>query len=466
MSETTIRSHFISPKIEGGISVEPKETSIVSVTKDPVVYLGLAAILGATTAFLAADSLESTSGIIQFEQSLRDLHPIINNIFKGIEFLSKLPPGAVDFLDADDPAITQLIQGASVALAETGSLTVFGKLGANLADRFGWIENLPHIKRQAMLEGRRPLDEKENPDRIIIGSTTLVSDFANRRETADHLVIGIHSGSHIPAAFGETLDYHFPVRDFNSLKDEKTIKMTGLDRSKQLTFLCINSDNGLFYGRDAKPDLSPVSISSILRSIPQESLQGVAIDVVLPAGFHALAATTEVADELPLLAEELGININIHYPEQKVLSAFQSLVEKIKTQKTSPDDKVTILLAGEGGSEADKKMLVRFSQALRELDDSVELSLVDNDTIEGIETTDPDERKQLLEKILQESDLNIIYGDSDDGTTQVAELLIKVRKAERDQTVCILETQSAVAEAQQAGLIALSLYDLLLGFGN
>lgn len=428
--------------------------------KSPAIWGSAIVLVGAAVLFNGVDLPAIKASVAQWEAEVANKFPEVNFfVFKTLKFLASLV--AADQLDPDDPSIVQFTKMASVGMGMGAGAIMLTKTGATLAQATHFVENLPWVRERAIAEGRQALKPKEIPDRVIIGPTGLVSDFANLRETEDNLVVAIHSGG-TPAALGETLDYHFPLENFGGeLKSPKLLKESGADRAKRLTFLCVNPYNGIFYGDDSQPLISANSISSTLRSLPPEQIKGMAVDVLLSKGFDFLGRTTALVEEFAALEQDLGVKIRWRYLEDVVLDDFKGAVEKIAATKKAGES-VNIVLAGEGKSEKDKKMLKRFSQALPGLGKNIRVALVDNESIDGKTSGTDEKRRRKLETLLQASDLNIVYGDTNDGSTEVAELLIKIRGAERNQTVVVLESLTAVEEARRAKLLTLSLYQKAL----
>lgn len=359
-----------------------------------------------------------------------------------------------DIVGRDEIPLVQLAQMFDWGFTVLGS----GYTAAKLAIPRAW-EKLTHSRELAILAGTQPLRKNEVPDRVILGPRRLVSDFSRQKEKQENLVVAVHDDIQgVPGALGSSLDYHFPMSDFSDLKSARVLQETGMNRAKRLTFLCTNPDNGIFYGDDSHPSLSPNSISSVLRSLTPDQLNELEVDVLLSKGFDFLGKTTALVEEFVSLNQELGVNIHWRYLEDVVMDEFRGVIEKIKSGKK--DGTVNILLAGEGKSMKDKNMLQRFSKALTDLDDKITVTVVDNDSIGDLDLDTTDDIKiERLNELLKQSDLNIVYGDSDDGTTEVAELLIRARGAERSQTVSVLESLSAVEEAKRANLLTLSLYE-------
>lgn len=400
-----------------------------------------------------------------------------------------------DIVSREEGQLIQFSQFIDWFLTFGGSAYVLGK--ATIPPLFKKSRN------ERVLEGTEPVPNNENPDRIIIGPTELVSDFASMREKADRLVVAIHNNTLAPDSLGKTIDYHFPA-DFQNLISQKLFNDSGLDRAKELTFLCIDPDKGIFYDQDAQSELNPLAVSQLLRQLPKEKIAGMKVGILLSRGLDFLGKTTSLIEEFKHLENELGIEIHWQYLEEVALDEFAELINEIKNSKINTENQdINIVLAGEGGREIDRQMLIRFENALKNLDIKVNVTVINNHTFGEINIDllrkkgekwldfDIDEigqktfkdiinylnisqedaekmrdlepirtslRRKLLEKTLQQSDLNIVLGDTDNGTRHIAELLIKARGAERKQTVCIFKGNLAIKEAVKTNLQIIPLY--------
>lgn len=405
-----------------------------------------------------------------------------------------------DLVNENEPQLVQFTQFLDFLMIASGATYVAGKVLLP-----GYLDKIIHPRRERVLEGKEPLKSDESPNQVIIGPTELISDLADMQNPDGKLVVGIHNGIEPPASLGKTIDYHFPI-DFKNLISAKLFKESGIDRTKELTFLCINPENGLFYGQDANPALSPEMIPHFLRALPREKLKDIKINILLSYGFNYLGQTTDLIEEFKHLKEELGVEIHWRYLEDVVMDELKIVVGKIKATKSNlPEDEqqINIILAGEGNQTKDREMLEKFKKAIEGLDEKVSVSIMSNHifgeisldllrkyrdkrahyeneglssevikniadfvglsenekaNLRDLEPLRSGLRKKLLEKMLQSSDLNIVYGDTDLGTSQLAELLIKARGAERSQTVCILEGKAAIQKAVKDNLLAFPLY--------
>ena len=241
------------------------------------------------------------------------------------------------------------------------------------------------------------------------------------------------------------------------------ITASGIDRAKEITIACVNPDSAIFYGAKSKQDFPPSFVSTLIRAIPEEQLWGKKINIILSSEEY-FGATTPIEEELSSLRDQYGFELNIVKLETKVITVVTKLLEKIVPTTTSQEP-IEIILAGEGKEDPDKEMLRRFSNVLNEIKigrRKVHVTLLDHselgDVKEGIEKAKKlDELKQILAK----SVLNLCYGDTDTGTSTVAELLIK-SGAQKDHTLALVERINSAKDFAVANIPWMLLYKFVI----
>lgn len=268
------------------------------------------------------------------------------------------------------------------------------------------------------------------------------------------------------------MDYHLRAGSFFEMigrhapttrKQLSFIEAAGIDRADELTFICFNPDNALFYGIQSGLQIPPNFVSTMIRAIPPDKIRSKKINVVL-SGEEYFGQTTPIEEELKALSLELGFELRVVVPERLILNGIKERLQTVAQEKLL-NEPINIVLAGEGKAEVDQLMLNRFYQALLSIridGRKTNVSLISHDRV-GDQTPEIKEKREILiKKLLQRSDLNICYGDTDIGTSTVAELLIRVLNAERKQTLALAEMIASSSDFERANIPYLLVYKLVL----
>ncbi len=301
--------------------------------------------------------------------------------------------------------------------------------------------------------GIEPLKKIEKPSHIIIGPTSITSDLAqslvkiNGKPPKNQPIVSIHSPStHPPAVWGSDIKYHFMFDDVNQItgqfppvtKPISFIEATGMDRADEITFVCLNPDNSLYYGESAKSMIPPNDVSSIIKAIPEKMLKGKKIHVVFNKETE-LGGTVTIQAELERLAKKYKFILDIRTPEELFINNIKTkLTEIAKTKKEG--ESINITVTGQGGSGKnetdDDKMLVQLRHALKDIGSiegfSVNVALSTRkyvssfDELHDVELPNGfDKIKSKNQEIYNNSDLIIPYGNTDQGTSTIVRSLLE-----------------------------------------
>lgn len=321
------------------------------------------------------------------------------------------------------------------------------------------LENIFTSKREARkLLGLEPLRRKESPKHVFIGPSQIISDMAeelykDEKKTKRQPVVAIHTDESIPARYGQEVEYHYRTSDpaeildtFPTQDERSFIEVTGLDRADEITTVCFNPDNAIFYGNQSNVQVTPDFASSLIRNLPKEKLKGKKINIVLNET-KLFGQTTEIEEELENLSKKIGFKLNVIKPEQQVLVRIKSEANKIKTT-----EKKRIALVGQGGKNEDKLMISTFIEAINSLDKNYEVEFIDNERMEKGKVGD--------------HDLYICYGDTDKGTSTLSALtrekLVKQGKID-SRVMALVERNNSLKEyAMIDGVKAHSIYQMVI----
>lgn len=320
-------------------------------------------------------------------------------------------------------------------------------------------------------QGIEPLRADQVPDHVFIASSQVGSDLAQAyalRTHSDKLYISIHIDPNVPPVYGQEIDRHFKAGSIDEILGRHAfsalpfITASGIDRAKEITIACVNPDNAIFYGAKAKQDFPPSFVSTLIRAIPKEQLQGKKINVILSSEEY-FGETTPIEEELNSLKEQYGFELNIVKLETKVIDSITELLQKIVPDNQSQEP-IEIVLAGEGKDDPDKEMLHRFSDVLNTIKigkRQIHVTLLDHSQLGEIKTQERKERLQELKQILEKSVLNLCYGDTDTGTSTVAELLIK-SGSQREHTLALVERMNSAKDFAIANIPWMLLYKFVI----
>lgn len=321
------------------------------------------------------------------------------------------------------------------------------------------LENIFTSKREARkLAGVEPLKRKEIPEHIFIGSSLIVSDlanklFENRKKQKNSPIVSIHTDQSIPARFGQEIDYHFAVDGpqalldtFPTQDDRLFTEVTGIDRAEEITIVCFNPDNAIFYGNQNEADVPPDFASSLIRSIkPPEKLKGKKVNVIFN-DTRLLAGSTPIEEELIKLAQENHFKFNPIKPEELVITKIKSEINDLRTKK-----KKKIAIVGQGEQNQDKLMLQRFTKAVQDIGHNVEVEFINNE--------------QAMQGSFGDHDLYICYGDTDLGTSSLAEAVSEKleTKTNKSKILALVERNKSLQEYEQIkNVTPISIYQFVI----
>lgn len=327
-------------------------------------------------------------------------------------------------------------------------------------------------RRENMRLGKEPLRASESPGVALVGPSELMDVVASRTIPSDAkkpLVI-IHSDDNVPNEFGpgRSAKYHFTVRS-DTLTSLRFMRESGLQRAEKLVLAAFDPDRGLFYGNSACGAITTSAFSTLISllqdgesassKVPQK------IVVLLPRNVNFFSGAASITDifkslspDAPFSAQS-GAKVEVLHPEDIVIDNLSSEFAALAAKSSS--GKLNICLIGGEHLE----MLQAFRTALIERNPQIQVSIIAQDSVivDGAKKSvpTPEAGKTLIKELLAASHRNIVYGDSDHQTTDLASLLVRAFNAEREQTVCILERPSATKDAAANKLRSLCLYDLL-----
>jgi len=321
-------------------------------------------------------------------------------------------------------------------------------------------------KEERMLAGIEPINKEEKPSHILIGPSGMISDLAEIRkkenkEKNNNPIIGIHIDEEIPPVWGQEMKYHFKLNNPNqligrfppSIKEMSFIEATGLDRAKEITFVCINPDNALFYGSEAQSGIPPTFVSTLLRKIPADQLKGKKINVIYNEETE-LGGTSKIAQELKGLADKLNFDPNLITPEQLFVDEVTADLEKIAATEKE-NEPINITLVGQGKTAIDEDMLHNFKEALGKIKlqnkVKINVSLLKRkyqsrdfavETGEKGANITEETMESSVTDLLSKTDYVLAYGDHDHGTSSLVRLLLFAYKVPKEKINAVVERLS------------------------
>lgn len=319
------------------------------------------------------------------------------------------------------------------------------------------VENIFSSKREARkLIGVEPLRKKEKPQHVFIGPTDVVSDlvqqlYENKPKEKNKPIVAIHTQEGIPARYGQEINYHFKAINplslldtFPTKDDRDYIEFAGIDRADEITIVCFNPDNAIFYGNQNRTDVSPDFVSSLIRNIPSEKLKGKKINVILNET-KLLAGTVPIEQELMTLAEKNEFTLNLIKPEELVITKIKSEIEDIKKI-----GKKKIALVGQGEQDQDKLMLKKFTDAIKKISKDITVEFINNE--------------QAMKGEFGVHDIYVCYGDTDLGTSSLAEAVTEKLSGISDSKILsLVERNKALKEYKRIeGVSPISIYQMVI----
>ncbi len=314
--------------------------------------------------------------------------------------------------------------------------------------------------------GEEMVKSKEVPQHVFFGSTDIISDmcrFLAPEKEDGGIYVGIHFDRTLPPVRRNEMDYHYNPSGTDEIISDRFgpakiripfIRATGIDRARELTFICYNPENAIFYGGLSQSQLTLKNVTDILAAMSPEQLSGKKINIILPAE-KQFAGAVEIDTDVLDIKREFGIEVNVIRPELLVLEKIKEALIGLGQKKQGD---LHVVLAGEGKTKIDHQMLAIFKSAIEalgkdeQLNRNVIVDLVSRTEAGKIKLQQKEASEEDIKTLIENSDLNICYGDDDSGTSTVAGSLrdiiqrvddeeeIKKRKTIFDnKTMCIAE---------------------------
>lgn len=389
--------------------------------------------------------------------------PLGRETLEGLQYFMHVMSSVI--VTGDAPSITgKLVEFGSTIATLGGIASQLAKFAsASVKDLWDSTFN----RTQRMLNGIEPLLERESPSHILIGDSTIISDIARKitpNKNKRKPVVGIHPDSGTPPVWGSNIHYHFHAQP-HELTDTFTqsestmsyIQAVGLDRADEITFACIDPDNALFYGSEAKLSIRPSFVTTILNKITErnkDALKGKKINVIMNESPQLGGART-LQDDLEAVGRHSGFELKIISPETLALGVIKKkIADVIRKRNGQSDVPINITLVSEGNEDKDKRMLQRFKAAIAGIDmltsnTTINVSLVENREldgviIDGLSVTREQQDRKLLKKF-GESDIIFTYGDHDDGTSSLVNNILNSGIA-KEKIHAFVERPNAISD--------------------
>jgi hypothetical protein len=362
--------------------------------------------------------------------------PYIHNIFGFIGHMATGLLGIPTWELPQQEGLLEMLKTPEGIREIAKFVTIDGGLGfvAGFVERFA-RKLTTNQKEIRMLVGTEPINDNESPAHVFIGPSGISSDLAEKlykdriKSKKDKKpVVVVHLDDFIPARFGQEVDYHFRPNGLEELlgtfppskEDKSYIETSGIDRADEITFVCFNPDNAIFYGAQSELQVTPNFISTILRKIPKDKLKNKVINVIMNETLY-IGQNISIEKELRELEKKFGFKLNIVSPQE-------GMIKKIE-KKVNDDEIRNMVIVGQGEGEKDRLMLNRFLKATQGIKEDLQVTLITN-----FETLDPEK----LFEIIKKAQLYLCYGDTDTGTSSLAELMAQMG-VDRKKIVAIVE---------------------------
>lgn len=341
----------------------------------------------------------------------------------------------------------------TVEIAKLLLLQPIVKGGAMLiADRISKESEAKALKERIQT-GTEPVPPDVSPSHVLIGNSKIISDLSRLEKSTNNdkeWVVAIHPDSGRISTLGSKVDRHFQadvdaITDIADFITEETpmIEVTGLNKAQEITFVCINPENAIFYGEKAEALFKPTDVSTILSKILENNpsgLQDKKVNVIMN-DIKEFEGSVEVAKELEAMSREYGFTLHLISPERQVMAMIQNKVNEIAKTKNEYDN-INITLVGQGGTEKDEFMLEEFSGALKimKMDD-----VKNNIDVSVIKRKKSSSSKDIeLARRLEESDLIFAYGDDDSGTSSLVRLMVGGLKIDNGKIHALIEKKKNI----------------------
>ena len=292
-------------------------------------------------------------------------------------------------------------------------------------------------------------------------------------------VVVVHPNEQIPVTFKEKLiDYHVRINpsEHRPLGDV-VLKDSGLNRATKIVLAGFNHDKAVFYGNAGTSTITPSSCSTFLNLLAKEK-NPKATDVVLLLPKNAMLLGTRNFHDLldssqPVMKvlESKGIKVTVVHPEDVLMEMLDEHIAPLLAKREGGvlSAPLHICLIGDNNHEA----LKNFARAVELRLPQVKITLIANEMVGDVfgaefHSLSASARIALQAKALQSSDLNLVYGDDDNVTTDLATIVVndhliedEARAREIAQTVCVMETERGSIDAELLGLQSLCVYKRL-----
>ncbi|MFH0773118.1 MAG: hypothetical protein V1922_02295 [bacterium] len=386
--------------------------------------------------------------------------PLGRETLEGLQYFMYVMSSGI--VTGDAPSVTGKLVEFGATIATLGGIASQVTKFASASVKDWWDSTFNRTQR--MLEGTEPLLERESPSHVLIGDSQIISDIAKNivpDKDKKRPIVGIHPDAGKPPVWGSKIHYHFHAQP-HELTDIFTqskstisyIRAVGLDRTEEITFACMDPDNALFYGSDAKMSVRPSFVTTLLNKITENkknALSGKKINVIMNES-PQLGGVKSIQEDISMVGQRCGFEPKIISPETLALDVIKSnIADVVKKRNGQSDIPIEIALVGEGNEEKDKKMLQRFKAAIAGIDmgnkTPIVVSLVEDRELDGVTIDGSTVKKEAQDKTLQAkfaaSDLIFVYGDHDDGTSSLVNNILTSGGTEKEKIHAFIERPSA-----------------------
>ncbi|MEK7140992.1 MAG: hypothetical protein AAB800_00425 [Patescibacteria group bacterium] len=389
-------------------------------------------------------------------EAIKNLPVIGEKIVNALQTFATgpFPWNTTALIAAANPALVNL------ALVAGSAAQVFSVVA------FGFEQFQKWQRSERMKLGIEPLRPKEKPRYALIGPSEFLSRVARvalpEKQSFKNPDVLIHADNVVPSSFKKEIEYHFNIAgNPQEIVSEAFMKKSGIDRSKHIVFVAFDPDKALFYGREASAALSPSMFTTMLallshRTLPDQPKRPVTI--IAPKNATLLTHTTS-QHELFRGFSEKGLEVAVRTPEDILLEHIADDIHLLRAGKPA-DQQIHVNLVG----GADTSMLKQFKKGIEGALPNTIVNIISDQMIGErayAEDQQPQENIAALKALTRQADINYVYGDTDAQTTDLANLLISVHKADRKKTIALIERHESVLDASASSLYHLCIYDML-----
>jgi hypothetical protein len=336
-------------------------------------------------------------------------------------------------------------------------------------------------RRHREQRGEEPLPAKSRPELVIVGPVEFGDMLLSGQRPRQARNIGApivmaHPDEGVPMAYTDMkADFHYRIPlSGDRLLNPNTLRNIGIHRARNVVLAGFNTYRAIFYGDQSGGPISPSTCSTYLNTLSVTQSPGTEhVVVVIPKDASILQATNFrdlLGNEQPMIKrlKEKGVRVDIIHPEDALLNLLSARVAEIVEQRsiTASPSKVRLCLIGNSNDRA----LKNFKSAVESLHPNFEMSIISDTSIGDIDansaaTLGKTERRQHILGLLRASDLNLVYGENDEETTDIANAVCQdlcsledLSAGERQQTICVVETERGSRDAAAMGLKTLCIY--------